>query len=695
MSFHSYSSIYLLIIALSSLFFLPLISIEYTPTISIFNDQEEMGKACARQMADLILANQIEGRPTVLGLATGSSPLPVYQAFKEIVKGENLDLSHVITFNLDEYCGLPHTHPESYYVFMFNYLFQDLVCSSENPKGLRLENIHIPNGYAKTELDLTPEERHALQQQFPQRKSSSCLAEEEEYWILKYRAEQYEALIQSVGPIQLQILGIGSNGHIAFAEPGSPLDSQTMVTQLSSKTRQDNARFFDHVIDRVPKYAITMGISTILKAKKIVLLASGLKKALIIDKALNSPISTEIPATVLRMHPSVAFLLDRQAASAIGEQKIMRLYNARIIKNHELVEGELWISNGKIVAPQEKADQEIDLHHLILAPGYIDLQINGAFGIDFSNQADQVQVVAHRLPQYGVTSFLPTLVSLHKEDYARLLPHLQPRDGGEHGAHILGIHLEGPFFSPCKCGAHHPHLVIPFQESIENFYGNLEGVKIVTLAPEIPGAMEAIQYLKSKGIIISAGHTNATYSEAKAAFKAGISTTTHLFNAMPPLHHRQPGIVGAVLSDPSIYYSLIADGIHLHPATIKMAWEAQPKGLFLITDAIQALGLPEGIYHLGHMEVEVQKNGAYIPGTKTIAGSVLSMDAAVRFFQASTGCSLVEAIEAASLKPAQVLGIQDCKGSLQVGADADFIVLDDDLQVQATYVMGQLAWIAP
>lgn len=664
---------------------------EFTPQVVIFPHQEDLGRACAREMADLILANQSQGVPTVLGLATGSSPLPVYQAFKEIAAKENLDLSQVITFNLDEYCGLTREDPESYYSFMFKHLFNELLFSPANPHGLRLDNIHVPNGYAKKEEDLTSEELNALHQHFPQRACYSSLTEEEEDWILKYRAEKYEDLIRRKGPIQLQILGIGTNGHIGFAEPGSSLASKTMVVKLSDHTRQDNARFFDQRIERVPEYALTMGIKTILEAEKIILLASGSKKAMIIEKALNCPISSEIPATALRMHPSVSFLLD-QAASAMGEGKMVRYYNARVVKNHELMNGELWTWNGKIIAPQEKADSEVDVKGLILAPGYIDLQINGAFGIDFSGQADQVQRVAALLPQYGVTSFLPTLVSLSQEQYPQLLPHLQPRKGGAHGAHILGSHLEGPFFHPSKCGAHNPHFISIPLDSLENVYGNLEGVKIVTLAPELPGAASAIQYLKSKHIVVSAGHTNATFEEAKTAFRQGITMATHLFNAMPPLHHRNPGIVGAVFSDDSIYYSIIADGFHLHPATIELAWKTQPKGLFLVTDAIQALGLPEGAYHLGAMEVDVQKNCAWIAGTQTLAGSVLSMDAAVQFFKLSAHCSIVDAIEAATLKPAKIIGIEDVKGNLNEGADADFILLDDELNVRATYVLGQLAW---
>jgi N-acetylglucosamine-6-phosphate deacetylase len=363
------------------------------------------------------------------------------------------------------------------------------------------------------------------------------------------------------------------------------------------------------------------------------------------------------------------------------------------VKNHELIHDELWTANGKIIPQQEKADHEMDVKGLIIAPGYIDLQINGGFGIDFSVQPDRVKQVATLLPRYGVTSFLPTLISLKKEQYPFSISLLQPSQGGANGATILGIHLEGPFFNPVKNGAHHPDLMRDFNESsLEEYFGNLDGVIMVTLAPEIPGALSAIRYLKSRNIIVSAGHTNATYEEAIEGIQAGISVATHLFNAMTPFHHRAPGIVGAIFADNSIFYSMIADGFHLHSAILKLAWKTHPKGLFLVTDAIEALGLPKGIYHLGKLKIEVQNECAYLLGTQTIAGSVLSMDTAVRYFQKSTNCSLVEAIEVASLRPAQVLGIQESKGTLKEGADADFLILDDNLYVQACYIAGQCAW---
>lgn len=371
---------------------------------------------------------------------------------------------------------------------------------------------------------------------------------------------------------------------------------------------------------------------------------------------------------------------------------VQRYYNCRVVLNHALDTGELWVAGGKIISPQSHADEEIDVKGEIIAPGYIDLQINGAFGVDFSHAPNLLKYAAQRLPQYGVTAFLPTVISSTSEQYASVLPHLQPRPGGAHGAEIIGIHLEGPFFNPSQHGAHDPLKIAPIITPLEAYYGSLKGVKMVTLAPEIPHALDAVKELVDKNIVVSGGHTLATYEETCAAIDAGMCMATHLFNAMTPFHHRQPGFSTAILTHEKVFFSVIADGHHVHPAALKQAWKCHPQGLVLITDAMEALGQPPGIYHLGDMTVEVGSTAAHILGTQTLAGSILSMDKAVRFLQTATDCTLVEALEAASLRPAQLLGIQSTKGTLNEGADADFIILDDQLHVQACYVAGSLAW---
>lgn len=369
---------------------------------------------------------------------------------------------------------------------------------------------------------------------------------------------------------------------------------------------------------------------------------------------------------------------------------LTRYFNARILRNHHFDDDEIWVKDGKIVEASSKADHNIDVEKFIIAPGYIDIQINGAFGFDFSSHKNCIEEVARGLPRSGTTSFLPTVISSTKEIYREILPGLQPRKIPS-SAEVLGIHLEGPFFNPIFRGAHPKDCIANFIEgsSLEEFYGSLEGVKLVTIAPELSGSLEAISELSSKNIRISAGHSAATFCEMQKSIEKGLTMATHLFNSMSSIHHREPGIIGEVLSNDSLYYSLILDGVHVHPAIVKMAWNANPKGLVLISDSMAALGLPGGIYPIGQSKVEIKDGGKpYVFGTNTLAGSILTMDEAVKNLHAFTGCSFIEALEAASLKPAEVLGIQNIKGNLNPGADADFIVVNDHLEIKATYIAG-------
>jgi N-acetylglucosamine-6-phosphate deacetylase len=379
----------------------------------------------------------------------------------------------------------------------------------------------------------------------------------------------------------------------------------------------------------------------------------------------------------------------------IKKAMITRFFNGKILKDHSIKQGDLWVADGKIISPASQTDKEIDLNEWLVAPGYIDLQINGGFGRDFSTDEDAVEHVAARLPTTGVTSFLATMVTSDQLSYHRMLPHLLPRKTGLTSAECLGTHLEGPFFNPMQIGAHAHEFIVPSFEgidSLEDFYGNLKGVKMVTLAPELPGALRIIEDLTQKNIIVAVGHTMANYHEMQTAVKAGVKMVTHLFNRMTPFHHRAPGILGETLTNPSLYYSIIADAVHLHPAAIYIAWKSNPAGLILVTDGHAALGLPEGNYNIGPIQVIVDRGKAFVAGTHTLAGSLVAMDMAVRWLRFCTGSSAVDALEAASLKPAQLLGIENQKGTLKEGADADFILLDDHLHVQATFTGGKLAW---
>ncbi|KAG8557727.1 hypothetical protein GDO81_016716 [Engystomops pustulosus] len=324
------------------------------------------------------------------------------------------------------------------------------------------------------------------------------------------------------------------------------------------------------------------------------------------------------------------------------------------------------------------------------------------FGVDFSQETDEagdgISLVARNILPHGVTSFCPTIVTSPSSVYHKVLPQISVEDGGSWGAGVLGIHLEGPYISAEKKGAHPEHCLRSFSKGgfseLLDTYGTLDKVSIVTLAPEMEKSGEVIEELVKCGICVSVGHSVANLSQAEDAVKSGASFITHLFNAMLPFHHRDPGIVGLLTSDQipagrTVYYGMIADGIHTNPAALRIAHRAHPRGLVLVTDAITAMGLRPGRHTLGQQEILIDGFNAYVAGTHTLAGSIATMDMCVRHFHEATGCTVEEALEAASLHPAQLLGVQHRKGTLDFGADADFIQLDDSLNVKATYIAGE------
>lgn len=397
----------------------------------------------------------------------------------------------------------------------------------------------------------------------------------------------------------------------------------------------------------------------------------------------------------------------------MGDKRLTQFFNCRILRDHKIIDEHLWIENGKIIDPEKVfyderrvADVRIDCGGKLIAPGFIDIQINGGFGVDFSHDIDSVDKnvgrVARGILAHGVTSFCPTLVTSEPHVYRKVLHRLRKSPGGKHGATVLGAHVEGPFISPDKKGAHSLSSIVTFEkgfDSILDTYGNLANIAIITLAPELPGCMEVIDKLVSQGITVSLGHSSADINIGEQAVRHGASLITHLFNAMLPFHHRDPGLIGLLSSDnidsSKVYYGIISDGVHTHPSALRIAYSTHPKGLILVTDAISALGLDEGTHYLGERAIEVKNNCAYIAGTSTLCGSITPFNTCVQFFMRSTRCSLVEALEVSSLHPAQALGLQRQKGALDFGADADLVVLDDALNVLSTWIAGECVYAAP
>ncbi len=351
------------------------------------------------------------------------------------------------------------------------------------------------------------------------------------------------------------------------------------------------------------------------------------------------------------------------------------------------LQSELALADGVVV--DRRGGEEVDLHGLRVAPGFIDLQCNGGLGIDLASEPERLWELGSQLPTFGVTAWLPTIVTAPEGVVDRALAVLAdgPPDGWR-GAVPLGLHLEGPFLSPAKRGAHPAALLrSPSLDAIGG-WSREGGIAVVTIAPDLPGALDAISALVERGVVVSLGHSPATAEQAAAAVDAGARWVTHLFNAMAPLHHREPGLAGVALTDERLHVGLIPDGVHVHPRVVAAAHRALGERLTIVTDAVAALGMPHGRHALGRSEVHVDATGVRL-ADGTLAGSDLSMDQGVRNLVAFTGGDPEAAIRAASTNPARLL--EDAtRGRVRAGARADLVVLDDDLRVAGTYVAGEL-----
>jgi N-acetylglucosamine-6-phosphate deacetylase len=325
-----------------------------------------------------------------------------------------------------------------------------------------------------------------------------------------------------------------------------------------------------------------------------------------------------------------------------------------------------------------------------ICPGFIDLQINGAFGIDVGPDTRALEGLGRELPKTGVTSFLPTAISWPAESYAGFVDAAREASNSP-GARILGAHIEGPFLSPSRKGANDPANLRPVDlEFTERLVGS-GTVSMMTLAPELPGAEEAIRLLRNGGVVPSAGHTEARYEDMLRAIDAGLPMCTHLYNAMSPFEHRAPGAVGALLTDGRIRAGIIADGVHVHEGALRLAYQQKgPGDLALVTDAMEAAGMAEGKYELGGRRVRLEKGAVRLPDG-TLAGSAPTMDRAVRNAMHFMGAPLQDAVLMASETSAEILNIPR-KGRIRPGADADLVVLSADCTVVETIVAGETVY---
>lgn len=362
--------------------------------------------------------------------------------------------------------------------------------------------------------------------------------------------------------------------------------------------------------------------------------------------------------------------------------------NARIVTDGAVTEGGwLRFERGRIAArgtgtPPQHDGETIDAAGGVLTPGFVDIHVHGGGGGDaWSGTA--ATLAAHRA--HGTTRSVLSLVSRPIEELAATLRHLAPVVRAD--PLLLGVHLEGPFISPDNKGAHAPEtLIAPSAAAVETLIAAADGVLAqITLAPELPGAPEAIRRLLEAGVRVAVGHTTADLAVAGGAFDAGASLLTHAFNAMPGLHHREPGPIGAALERPGVTLELVADGLHVHPVVIAALFRAAPGRVALITDAMAAAGVGDGAYRLGSLEVEVKDGAARLP-SGSLAGSTLTLDAAIRTV-VDAGIPLAEAVRAATEIPARALGRPDL-GTLDVGAPADAVLLSPDLEVQHVWADG-------
>ena len=372
---------------------------------------------------------------------------------------------------------------------------------------------------------------------------------------------------------------------------------------------------------------------------------------------------------------------------------VATLANGRLVTPDGIVYGWLETAGGTITAfgpgePPRPADRDVAGQWVV--PGFVDIHVHGGAGADFttgsSEQARRI-VALHR--RHGTTTMLASLVTADVETMAASIDALAGLvDEGE----LAGIHLEGPFLAPTRRGAHDAGLLrVPEPDVVDRLVSaGPTRVRMVTLAPEQPAAIDAVRRLVDFGVVVAVGHTDATYDQTRAAIDAGAAVGTHLFNAMRPVLHREPGPVPALLEDDRVTVELICDGVHLHPATIRWVLRtASARRVALVTDAMAAAGAGDGDYLLGHLTVRVRDGVARQPDG-TIAGSTLTMDRAFRCV-VDAGASVEEAVTMASTTPAEALGLADEIGSITVGRAADLVVLDRTLHVAAVMVKG--SWI--
>lgn len=384
--------------------------------------------------------------------------------------------------------------------------------------------------------------------------------------------------------------------------------------------------------------------------------------------------------------------------------------NAMIYMEHEILHNaSLLVEQGKIMgiypeglAPKNlEAIEIIDVQGNRLVPGFIDVHVHGGGGFDAMNAGSNPEVI-HGLSRFvaskGTTSYLPTTLTDEEENLVKVLASIkQAMKENAEGAEVLGVHLEGPFVNPARCGAQNPaDMRVATLDEIKNLItasGNT--LKLITLAPELEGMMDIIASLVEQGVTVSIGHSDAGYDVMKEAVQQGATHITHLFNGMSPLHHREPGVAGSALMLDELAVEMICDGLHIREELVKYVFRIKPNDkIVLITDGVGATGCPDGEYMLGKLPIILQGNKVCLKHGGSLAGSCLTMDQAMRNAVQFTGRPLEEVLAALTLNPARQIHVDDRKGSIAEGKDADVVILSDNLEILATFVKGMKVYQA-
>jgi N-acetylglucosamine-6-phosphate deacetylase len=378
----------------------------------------------------------------------------------------------------------------------------------------------------------------------------------------------------------------------------------------------------------------------------------------------------------------------------------LTLRGGRVVTPTGVRDADVVVRDGRIAAVEERVDAVGDVVELAggwLLPGFVDLHVHGGGGAQFNTtDPDAVRAAARFHAQHGTTALLATTVAAPVHELVGALGAIEVASAAPSGdaAEVLGAHLEGPFLSRRWPGAMDATSFLDPDPAVVDTLLAAGPVRSTTLAPELPGAAELIARLVRAGVLVSLGHSDGRYADAERAVAAGARAVTHAFNAMRPLHHRDPGLLAAALDLPELACEVIADGVHVDPVMVRLLQRLKgPARTLLVTDAIEATGLPDGDYRLGGRTVAVAGGRATLPGAETIAGATLTMDRALRNAVVFCDVALADAARMAATTPAELLGVADRKGSIAAGRDADLVVLDDDLTLAGVLVRGR--WARP